>query len=332
MSLARFSVRNPVPVNLLMVAVLVLGTLSFVALPRELMSDFSFNWVFIIKPYPGVPAEEVEKLITVPIEDEIRDVKGIDYIASQSAEGSSFISVKFQQMSEEEFRARLQDLRAEVDKVKDLPADAMDTEIQPMGSADMMPLLTVHIYGKAPERKLNELARQLRDQLLLVPRIAKVQLMGTREREVWVEADPDKLRGFALSPRELQAAIAQHVNVPAGRLDVGRKELLVRAVGELSEPEEVGKVIVRATSDGRTVRVGDVARVRDTFEEERTRNRLAGEPVISLTITKQNHGNSITIADQVKHVAREFERRHHGLVQVGVTQDTSEPILSVNLS
>jgi len=336
MSLARFSVRNPVPVNLLMIAVLVLGSIAFVALPRELMSDFSFNWVFISKPYPGVPAEEIEKLITIPIEDEIRDVKGIDYIASQSAEGSSFISVKLQQMDEEEFRARLQDLRSEVDKVKDLPADAMDTNVEAFGSADMMPLITVHIYGRAPEKKLLELARQLRDQLLLIPKTAKVQLMGAREREVWVEADPGKLRGFALSPQELQAAIRAHINVPAGRLKVGRQELLVRSLGEFASPAAVNKVIVRATGDGRKVRVSDVARVRDTFEEERTRNRLDGEPVISLTITKQNDGNSIIVTDQVKHVSREFERRHRKLIRIGVTQDSSEPIrdmlskLSVN--
>ena len=327
MSLARLSVNNPVPVNLLMIAIIVVGCVSFMMLPREMMSDVSFNWAFIIKPYPGVPAEEIEKLITVPIENEIRDVKGIDYVASQSTEGACFISVKFKQMSDEVFRARMQDLRSEVDKVKDLPADALDTQVTSFGSADIVPLISVHMYGKAPEKKMLELSRQLRDELLLVDKIGKVQLMGTREREVWVEADPNKLRGFALSPGLLRAAIEAHgVNVPAGKIDLGRKELLVRSVGEFSRPEDIEKVIVRSTPDGRMVRVADVAGVRDTFEQERTRSRLNGQPVISLSITKQNDGNSITVTDEVKRVAGEFARRHGNVISVGFTQDSSEPI------
>ena len=337
MSLARFSVNNPVPVNLLMLAILVVGTVSFVLLPRELMSDVSFNWAFIVKPYPGVPAEEIEKLITVPIENEIRDVKGIDYVASQSTEGACFVSVKFKQMSDDEFRARLQDLRTEVDKVKDMPADALETEVTSFGSADMVPLISVHLYGEAPEKKMLELARLLRDELLLVDKIGKVQLMGTREREVWVEADPNKLRGFSLSPGLLRAAIEAHgVNVPAGKITVGRKELLVRSVGEFTRPADIGRVIVRSTPDGRLVRVSDVAGVRDTFEKEHTRSRLDGQPVVSLSITKQNDGNSIAITDEVKEKARAFAARHGDVVSLGFTQDSSEPIrdmlskLSVN--
>ena len=148
--------------------------------------------------------ETRENRTPIPIEDEIRDVKGINYISSQSSEGSCFISVRFRQMSDEVFRTRMQELRTEVDKVKDLPEDAMDTEVTSFGSADMMPLIAVHLYGKAPEKKMLELARQLKDELLLIPNVAKVQLMGARDREVWVEADPGKLRGFTLSPQQLR--------------------------------------------------------------------------------------------------------------------------------
>ena len=327
MSLARFSVRNPVPVNLLMLAILIVGSVSFISLPRELMSDISFNWAFIIKPYPGVTAEEIEKLITVPIENEIRDVKGIDFIASQSSEGSCFISVKFKQMSDEVFRARMSDLRAEVDKVKDLPEDTMDTMINTLGSSDIMPQISVHLYGALPEKEMLELSRQLRDELLQIPKIAKVERMGIRDREVWVEADPAKLKGYLLSPHLLQQAIQSHgVNVPAGRITVGRKEMLVRSVGEFGKPDEIKKVIIRSTADGRTVRVGDVAKVSDTFARARTRSRLDGEPVITISITKQNDGNSISIIDEVKRISREFAARHPNQVGVGFTTDSSEHI------
>lgn len=330
MSIARLSVRNPVPVNLLMLAILVIGSVSLMRLPRELMSDISFNWVFITKVYPGVSAEEVEKLITVPIEDEIRDVKGIESIASQSGEGVAFISVKFDQMSDEEFRARYQDLRAEVDKVQDLPKDALETQVQAFGSADFAPLITVHLYGPIGEKTLIEYAKNLRDELLTVDSVAKVELVGSRDREVWVEADAARLRGYGLSPEHLRLAIQAHgVNVPAGRLDIGRKEMIVRSVGEFETPAEIEDVVVFAQPDGRAIRVKDVGRVTDGFEDEQTRSRLDTEPVVSLTITKQSAGNSIAITDQVKRVSEDFARRQGGALKVTFTQDSSEMIVDI---
>ena len=327
MSLARLSVRNPVPVNLLMIAILVVGAVSYIGLPREMMSDISLNWAFIIKPYPGVSAEEIEKLITVPIEDEIRDVKGIDFIASQSGQGAAFLSVKFKQMSDQEFRFRMQDLRAEVDKVTGLPEDALDTQINAIGTAEMMPLISVHLYGDAPEKKLRELAKDLRDKVIAVANVAKVEMVGVRDREVWVEADPQKLRAFYLSPALLRSAIqARGVNVPGGKLTVGRREVIVRSVGEFDQPSDITRVIVRGGPDGRMVRVGDVARVSDTFEEERTRSMLDGASAVSLLISKQNDGNSLAITDEIKRLAKAFEQRHQHLIKVKWTTDSSEQI------
>ena len=118
MSFIRLFVRNPVMANLLMVAVIVIGGLSFISLPRELMSNISFNWVFLTTTYPGVSSEEMEKLVTIPIEEEIQDVRGIESVSSQSTEGISFVSVKFKNMDDDEFRIRYQELKDELDKAQ----------------------------------------------------------------------------------------------------------------------------------------------------------------------------------------------------------------------
>jgi multidrug efflux pump len=330
MPLARLSVKNPVAANLLMITIIVLGTLSFIGLPRELMSEISLNWVFIITPYPGVSPEEIEKLITIPIEDEIQDVKGIESIASQSVEGSSFVSVKFKEMSDDEFRARFQDLRAEVDKVADIPEDAMDTVVQSFTTSEMMPVIAVHLHGNIPEKRLITLARELKEQLLDIPRIAKVELQGARDRQVWIEADPVRLEGYGVSPEQIRLAIAAHgMNIPGGSISFGRQEVLVRTVGEFENAEDIKKVIVHATKVGQMIRVQDVANVRETFKEENTIARLDGEPVISMTITKQTDGNSIDITDRVKRISGEFEKRHKKLIKVSFTQDSSEMIEDV---
>ncbi|MCP4603094.1 MAG: efflux RND transporter permease subunit [Proteobacteria bacterium] len=327
MSLARLSVKNPVVANLLMITIIVLGTLSFIGLPRELMSEISLNWVFIITPYPGVSADEIEKLISIPIEDEIQDVKGIESIASQSTEGHSFVSVKFKEMSDDEFRTRFQDLRAEVDKVKDLPEDALDTVVQSFTTSDMMPVISVHLHGTIPEKRLVTLAKELRDQLLDIPRISKVELQGVRDRQVWIEADPVRLEGYGLSTEQIRLAIAAHgVNIPGGHVSFGRQEMIVRTVGEFAKSEDIKNVIVHSTPIGQMVRVQDVATVRETFKDKETLSRLDEEPVVSMTITKQQDGNSIDITDDVKRISKEFQKRYEKLVQVSFTQDSSETI------
>ena len=322
----RLFVRNPVLANLIMFAVVVLGILSFISLPRELMSNISFNWIFLTTPYPGVTPDEMEKLVTIPIEDEIQDVKGIESIASQSAEGLSFVSVKFKDMSDEEFRVRFQELKDELDKAI-LPDDVEDTTIMNVSTDDMMPVISVHLHGQIPEKKLKELAEDLRSKILDISNISKVELQGTRDREVWVEVDPVRMEGIGLSLEQVQLAIqSSGTNIPGGDIDIGREALLLRTVGEFSTVDEVGDVIIRSTADGKTVRVKDVAQVRSTFEDRITLSRLDTDPVISMTITKQSDGNSIEITDEIKRVAKDFESRYKGQIKISFTQDTSEQI------
>ena len=326
-SLARLSVHNPVLANLVMITVIVLGAISLAGLPRELMPRMDMQWVFISKVYPGVPPEEIEKLITIPIEDEIRDVEGIDYISSQSSENAAFLSVKFNSMPDEKFRRLFQDLRAEVDKVTGLPEEAEDTVVESFSTADMVPVISVHLYGSVGEEKLGELARDLKQQLREVSHISKVQLTGYREREVWVEANPIQLEGQRLSLEQVKTAIALHgLNVPAGKMDVGRKEMFVRTVGEFDQPDDIARVILRASGVGQSLRVGDVAKITPGLEDEHTRSRLSGKPVITLTITKQNMGSSIAITDEVKKISEAFARRAGDRVHVAFTQDSSEQI------
>jgi multidrug efflux pump subunit AcrB len=324
---ARFAVQNPVVSNLLMVGIIVLGLLSFASMPRELWSKISLNWVFVIKPYPGVPAEEIERLITIPIEEEIQDVDGIESITSQSSEGSCFISVKFEQMSAQELRNAYEDVRAEVDKVQGLPEDALDTMVQPFSTDDFWPVISTHLHGKVPERKLIELARELRDELRDIPQVSKVDIAGDRQREVWIEADPIKLDGYNVSLDQIQLAIAaQGVNVPGGKITAGRKEVLVSTIGEFSDAADIQRVIVRSTPGGGTLRIADLARTTEAYEEERTRSRLDGDPVVTLSVTKNPSGNTIAITDQVKRTTEEFVARHGDVVEHSITQDTSEQI------
>jgi len=154
MNLARTSVNNPVAANILMVAIILLGLLASDRLPREFLPNITFNMALIITTYPGVSPEEIEKLITIKIEDAIEDVDKIDFISSNSTEGQSMIFVRFEDMSDTDFKFILQDLRSAVDSIDDLPEEAEDPLVLEMATGEMVPVVFVTLSGHLPEREL----------------------------------------------------------------------------------------------------------------------------------------------------------------------------------
>ena len=159
MWLARLSVRNTILVNLVTMTVLVLGTYAYIALPRELSPEFKFNWVFITATYTGAAPEEVEQLITKPIED----IDQIDLITSTSSESVAFISVKFEQdLSDDEFDKRFQELQTELNSVA-LPEAAEDPEVMQLDTNSWQPVVGVVVTGGVSEAERKTIAENLED-------------------------------------------------------------------------------------------------------------------------------------------------------------------------
>ncbi len=155
MNIPKFSVRNSVFVNLIMILMIIAGLFALIRLPRELIPKIDMNWVFITTIYPGVSPEEIEELITKPIEEAIENVDKIDFISSGSEEGQSFIAVKFENINSDEFDKRFMDLRAEVDAAaRTLPKDTEDPYAMSFTSADLMPMISVNLSSDLPEKEL----------------------------------------------------------------------------------------------------------------------------------------------------------------------------------
>lgn len=316
--------RNPVIANMLMTGIIVVGFLAFFKLPREAIAEFSLNWAFIITRFSGVSPEEIEKLITVPIEDEIADVERVESIASTSSEGISFVSVKFETMSDDEFDKVFQDLKDEVDKVKDLPEDADEPEVVNFSTYDFIPMINLVLSGDIPEREMKRLAEDLKDEILNIKNVAGVELAGVREREIWVEIDPERLNSFDLSLSQVVQALGTYnYNVPGGNIQMGRSEYLVRTMGEFKSLDEMEKVIVRTNNLGGYVRISDFAEIKDTFEKPRILSRLDGKPSVTLSVTKKIEGNSIKLIDQIKKLVKEYQSKLPPFVKITLTADSS---------
>lgn len=327
MSIFKLSVKNPVLVNMVMLGIVVLGLYSYVTLPREEMPDINFNWIFIVTTYPGASAEEVEKLVTIPIEEEIQDVDKIDHISSTSSENNSMISVKFEMMSPEEFDKRLNDLRAELDKVTDLPEDSEDPFVFQLKTSTWLPMLSVVLYGDVPERVLKETAEEIKKDIEDIRDISKVTLAGVRDREIWIEVDPSRLEAYKLSIQDVVEAVrVTNLDMPGGTIATGRAEYLVRALGEAQGADEIGKIVIRRTPGSRGIRISDVAAVSDTLSEAETVTRLNGRKAVALMAQKKTEGNTIRLTDEIKELMADYESRLPEGVQVAFTNDSSTRI------
>ncbi len=325
MNLGKFSVDNPVFINILMVAILVLGVVSFLRLPRELESDVAFSWVFIAIPYPGVSAEEIEKNITVKVENEIVDVDHIKKIRSTSYEGLSVIQVEFEDdISDDEFRRVYQDLRAEFDKVT-LPDGALEPSIDDFSSSDFFSIITIVLTGENAElMKINEVAKELQEKIIDVEGVSKVEPVGACNRKIRIEVDKNKIESYGVSLDEIERALkGKNLNIPGGTLKADSREYILRTIGEIKNPREFGKIIIRRRPGKGSIKIADIATVLDTLGEGIRDARYNGEKAISLVVSKKIRYNSIQVVKAVREVVDEYKKTLPGDITLTYSNDTT---------
>lgn len=324
MNIGKFSVSNPVLVNIAMIAILVMGYISLSRLPREAMSNVDFSWVFMAVPYPGATAEEVEKSVTIPIEEEVSDIDHIKRISSESSQGVAFVSVEFEDdISRSDFLRLFQDVRTEFDKVE-LPDGTMEPWVEEFSTADFMPIITLNLKGEVGDETINRTARELREKILDIDNVSKVEIVGGREREVWVEVDRDRLEALGLSLDEVINALKyRNLNVPGGVLEEQTRRYLLQTLGEIDDYREFSEVIVRRRPGMGSVKVGDIATVNRGMAPTVHDVRFNGEKAISLNISKKQQGNSIRIVNQVQETVDEFSKSLPPGLSVHYFNDTS---------
>ena len=328
MSIPRFSIRNSVLVNMLMILIVAMGAYSLITLPRELFPQVRLNRVIITVPFPGASPEEVEKLVTRPIEDEIKSLDHLDFYLSNSVGGLARVSVVFDSINEDQFRSVYQDLRRQVDRV-DLPDGTEDPDYVSLESSTWMPMVAIVVSGDLPESRLKEIAEELEDEIESMRGVDAVSLSGAREREIWVEVDPQKLYRHGLSLEQVAFSIRrQNVSLASGNIRVGSSEYLLRSMEEFEELGDILDVVIKEDLVGNHLRLRDVATVRDTFEEALTISRFNGKPAVSMNVYKTPEGNTIQLVERFKALAIQKE---HGLppdVDIAVTADNSFRIVS----
>ncbi len=267
-------------------------------LVREMFPESRPNKIAISAIYPATQPVELERAITIKVEEAVRDVEGVEKVDSTVSEGWSHTTLTLYN-DVKNVDVVLQEVKNEVDALQDLPEDLEKitvTKIEPT-----LPVIMVSIYGDGDERALKRAARQMKDELLDLPGVSDVQLAGIRDDEISIEVDPEKLLQYDLTFDEIALAIRQtNIDVSGGNLKGERSQVSVRTIGEKREGREHEDIEVRALPDGRVIRLSDVATVRDQFVDSDIKSFWAGKRSATLTVQKTASQDAIQISSLVK--------------------------------
>jgi multidrug efflux pump subunit AcrB len=321
------AVKNKTTVLVLIVLIIVMGTYSYVVLPREGTPDVPIPYVLVSTPYEGVSPEDMETSVTLKIEQELSGIKGMKEVRSVSAEGISMVIVEFE--PDVVIDDALQYVRARVDLAKkDLPQDAEEPTVQEINIADF-PIIIMGISGDISSVSLKAIADELEDELELVPGVLNVNVIGAVEREIRIEMDPDRVAMYNLTIPELIALIpSENVNISVGGLETEGTRFFIRIPAEFDDPAEVNRLLL-TVRDGHPIYLSDVATIRDTFKDRTSYSRLDGQPSITLAIQKRVGANVVAIADHVKVIVDEARRQAPQGVRFDVTFDMSKYIRDI---
>ena len=286
--------------NIAFVMVLLGGLLSYLAMPRAQDPEINFNWVSIITALPGASAEDVERELTGPLEDAIKQVKDVRFASSSSREGVSSILVRFEELSERRFDKRVNDLRREIQNKAsaELPPDATDPVVMEITSSNGFPTAIMVLHGAGGER-LRRAGFVMKKELEALEGVDQVITAGFEEPQLQVDFDPARVAAAGLSPVQVSDAVAAWFrNTLGGRVRVQDREWLVRMEGKTPDPEALAGAAV-ITPGGR-VALDEIASVARGQERASQLVIYNGQPAVMLSVTKQPDANTLELVERLQ--------------------------------
>ena len=299
MNLPNFSVSRPVTILMLFIGLILIGLISFQNLGLDLLPDLSFPMSAIIVSYPGVAPQEIENMVTIPLEEAVGTIQGVKNINSFSREGSSVVMMEFNWGTDMDISAL--NIREKIDQVKGfLPDDASDPIVIKFDPS-LMPILVLGMDSEEKDlQKLQEYAEDIiKPRLERLEEVASVLINGGLEREILVSIDNEKLRSNQLSFSQVTAALAgENVNLPAGTLQEGTINFLVRSLGRFENIQDIEEILI-SNIRGNKIYLGDIAKVEDTFKERNSITYVNGKPGIMMSLQKESGKNTVTVAKRI---------------------------------
>jgi multidrug efflux pump subunit AcrB len=289
-------IRNAVFANLILVLVIFAGLLSTMVMIREVMPSFLVETVQIQVPYPGAGPEEVEEGICLKIEDAIEGIQGIKKYITVAREGLGVALIDVYEG--EDVRLVKDRITDRINAVQNWPDDAERPIVSEFQIRRDTMILAIH--GDVPERQLRELALDIKDELLALPVISDVEVTGIRDYEISIEVSEATLRKYGLTMDDVTQAVRRaSLNLPGGRLRSNAEEINIRTMGRMYTGVEYEDIVVVTRADGTSIRLGQIATIRDGFVEDVIETRFNGQPAVSIVVFTNDDEDALRIANAV---------------------------------
>ena len=326
--LSSWAISNKTTIYMAMLLVLFLGGSAYNSMPRENFPEIRETKIYISSVYPGNTAEDIEKLITDPLEDKLKTVSNVVEITSTSQEDYSMVVVEF-------------DEGISVDKAKQKVKDEIDTQtsnedwptfngakVEPsifeLSMSEEMPILNINISGDYPIEKLKEFAEYLQDEIENLEEIKQVDIRGAQEKEVEVAVDIYKMMASSVSFRDIQGAISNgNTTMSAGNFKASGQRRTIRILGEIENPKELENFVVKS-ENGDIVYLKDVATVSFKDKDITTFAREYGSQVVMLDVKKRAGKNMVAAAEKIEKIVAQTQNNvFPSNLKINITNDQS---------
>ncbi len=290
--------RNHVAANLLLITILMAGLFSLSnKIPLEVFPSFDAERISISVSLRGSTPEDVERGITIRIEEAVQDLEGIERIRSRSSEGSGSVTVEVEDGYDP--REMLADIKSRVDAINTFPVDAEKPIISL--AQRKRDVITVTVGSDYGEKEVREFAERVRDDLLRLPDVTQLELDGVRNYEIAIELSQDRLRQYSLTLAQVSRAIGNSsLDISAGNLKSSGGDILLRSKGQAYHKDEFDSIVIKTNPDGSIIRLEDIATVTDGFEEYPIRTRFNGKQAAFIEVYRIGQQSAIEVADAVK--------------------------------
>jgi multidrug efflux pump subunit AcrB len=313
--------RNSVAANLLMFVVLVGGAIGLSRMKQEVFPEFDLDLLTVSVPYPGASPAEVEQGIVLAVEEAVRGIDGVKRVTSVAAEGVGNVTMEL--LLEADPDKVLADAKSAVDRILTFPEEAEEPAISLASSRQEV--INLVIAGDQDLSSLHALAEQARRRLLESPDITQVEIEGLPPLEVSIEVPREQLESFGLSLDDVARQIAAaSLELPGGSIDTETGELLVRVADRKYSADDFSKVILRSTTDGSDLQLGDIASITDGYADTDQATYFNGKPAVRVTAYRVGDETPIDVANAVRAYSDELRAELPDTVPVEVWDGSSE--------
>jgi multidrug efflux pump subunit AcrB len=319
--LIEWFTRNHVAANLLMILIIFLGLrATLVSIPLEVFPSFELDVITIQVALPGSTPEEAEESLAVRVEEAVYDLEGIEQLISRSSEGGTTVSVEVD--GQYDIRDLLSDIKTRVDAINTFPADAE----RPLVSQAQRKreVISVVLSGEVDDKELRALGTKIRDELLLLPGITQVFLESVSPFEISIEISEQTLRRYNLTMAQIAAAVQQSsVDLSGGVIKTTGGEILLRSKGQAYSTEDFAAIAIRTLSDGTRLLLGDIATIRDGFDQTPIKVRFNKQNALLIEVYRIGDQNAIQVAKQIKTYIKEKRATLPSGVHINYWKDRS---------